>query len=209
MKYRLSTAGCLLLMSCSALAQMGGGGGNDRAGPQFPNIDEETMIFDVPDKWYPYSRRTDAKVDTYIFPIGDEPADWDETLRQEVFLTTAGVTAPRQVFELRSESNRSNCDDLETEILQESEENGYPIFLWKQVCGMSGQVVASINMAVLGREHLYILSRVWKYEPRDREWSRWEDYFQQVYVCDPVLPEHRCRPIRPAAAAGAQGGRRR
>jgi len=39
------------------------------------------MILDLPDKWYPYSRRTDAMVDTYVFPAGQEPSDWDETLR--------------------------------------------------------------------------------------------------------------------------------
>jgi hypothetical protein len=200
----ICAAAFLFAMWGTAFAQMGGGGA--RPAPQFPDIDEEAMILDVPDKWYPYSRRTDAKIDTYIFPIGDEPADWDETLRQEIFHTTAGVTTPRQVFELRSDSNRNNCVELETEVLQESEENGYPMFLWKQVCEMPEQVVASVNKVVLGREHLYTLSKVWKYEPRNREWTRWEDYFQRVYVCDPVIPEHRCRPIRPT---GGQGGRGR
>jgi hypothetical protein len=67
----------------------------DRPPPQLPDVDKETMILDLPDKWYPYSRRTDAMVDTYVFPTGQEPSDWDETLRQEIFLSTAGISEAR------------------------------------------------------------------------------------------------------------------
>ncbi|MFL2546817.1 MAG: hypothetical protein ACJ0SL_05580 [Candidatus Rariloculaceae bacterium] len=184
---------------------MGRGGGGGREEPQFPNVEKETMIFQIPDKWYPYHRTTDEMIDTYIFPTGDEPSDWEETLRQEVFLTTAGVTEPRQVYDLRYESNRGSCDELESEILHDSLENGYPMFSWKQVCQLPDGVLSSLNKVVLGLEQLYILSKVWKSEPRDREWERWEEYFDRVYVCDPTRPGHRCRPIR----QGAQQGRGR
>ena len=207
---------CLILVvtvlwSQSVFAQMGGGSGFDtaeRAAQTFPDVTEETMIFDVPAKWYPYYRRTDDMVDTYIFPTGQEPEDWEETLRQQTFLGHAGVTEPRQVFDLRSQSNQSNCRRYEPEILGDGLENGYPMFYWRQVCETAADTVSSLNKVVLGTEQLYIISKVWKEEPRDREWERWETYLQSVYVCDPRTEDHRCRPIRTIGGAG-MGGRGR
>lgn len=200
--------GLLLTSSQFALAQRGGGGG-ERARPQIPDIDAETMILDIPDKWYPYSRRTDTMVDTYVFPTGQEPADWDETLRQEVFLSTAGITSARQVYELRAENNRGRCERYEAETLGDHQENGYPMFYWRQVCDMSEQTIASLNKVILGNDQLYILSKIWKYEPREREWTRWEEYVEGVYVCDPARLEYRCRPVWPAGAPAGMGGRGR
>jgi len=34
------------------------------------------------------------------------------------------------------------------------------MFYWKQVCVMPEQVVASLNKTILGREQLYILSKI-------------------------------------------------
>ena len=57
--------GCLLLTCSTAVAQMGGGrGGGDRPAPQIPDVAKETLILSTPDKWYPYSRETDALVET-------------------------------------------------------------------------------------------------------------------------------------------------
>jgi hypothetical protein len=63
-------AGFLFLMSGISSGQRGVGGA--RTSPLFPDVEKETMIFEIPEKWYPYSRRTDAKIDTF-FSIGDEP----------------------------------------------------------------------------------------------------------------------------------------
>ena len=195
--------------SQAALAQMGGGPDPaDPVAPVLPDVDEETMIFDVPDKWYPFNRRTEDMVDTYIFPTGQEPQDWEETLRQQTFLSRAGVTEPRQVFELRSQNNQSNCIRYDTEVLGDELENGYAMFYWRQVCETESGTVSSLNKVVLGNEQLYIISKVWKEEPRDREWMRWEEYLETVYVCDPRTTEHRCRPVRPMGPAG-MGGRGR
>jgi hypothetical protein len=189
--------------SQAALAQMGGGvNPADRAAPIFPDVDGETMIFDVPERWYPFNRRTDDMVDTYVFPAGQEPEDWEETLRQQTFLSRAGVTEPRQVFDLRSQNNQSTCSRYDTEVLGDGLENGYPMFYWRQVCETESEIVSSLNKVVLGVEQLYIISKVWKEEPRDREWTRWEEYLETVYVCDPRTAEHRCRPVRPAGMGG-------
>lgn len=199
----------LILLTSSVSAQMGGGGRRDRPAPIFPDIDKETLILTTPEKWYPYTRRTDDMVDTYIFPTGQEPTDWKEALRQEVFLTTAGVTAPRQVYELRSESTAKTCDRYDTEILAERQENGYAMYYWRQECGMGEDVIASLHKVILGEDQLYIVSKVWKSEPRERDWTRWEEYLEGVYVCDPVREGHRCRPIRPAGGPAGMGAGRR
>jgi hypothetical protein len=128
MPHHIRLTACLLLLCSTAFGQMGGGG-RDRPAPQFPDIDRETLILNTPDKWYPFSRRTEALVDTLILPTGQEPSDWKEALRQEVYLTTAGVTAPRQIFELRSESDRERCTSFESAQINDQPENGYDVYL--------------------------------------------------------------------------------
>jgi hypothetical protein len=186
---------------------MGGGrGGGDRPAPQIPDVAEETLILSTPDKWYPYSRETDALVETYMFPTGQEPSDWEEALRQEVYLTTAGVTAPRQVFELRSKADSERCTNFESNTLSEQPDNGYPVFFWRQVCDTGDDVDARLSKVILGEDQLYVVSKVWRYEPRDRDWARWDEFLQRVYVCDPVRPGHRCRPGGLAPGQAGRGG---
>ena len=88
-------------------------------------------------------------VDTYVFPTGQEPSDWDETLRQEIFLSTAGISEARQVYQLRSQNTSESCDTYDSEVLQDREENGYSMLYWKQVCVLPEQVVASLAFFLL------------------------------------------------------------
>jgi hypothetical protein len=53
------------------------------------------MIFEIPEKWYPYSRRTDAKIDTF-FPIGGEPSDREWHAGKNVFKVSTFVILGRR-----------------------------------------------------------------------------------------------------------------
>jgi hypothetical protein len=76
---------------------------------------------------------------------------------------------------------------------------------WRQVCETDGGVDARLSKVILGENQLYIISKLWRYEPRDRDWTRWDEYLQNVYVCDPVRAGHRCRPIGRGLTQGGRG----
>ena len=191
-----------------AAAQMGMGGGPQGMGQVVLHSPEgETMMVPLPEGWLPYQREAEGKDESYVFPGGQEPSDWRETLRQETYHATAGITRADRVYELRSEADANNCESYASEMLGEGPENGYSMVLWRQVCELpEGQIVASLNKTVLGNDRLHILSMIWKQDPPTRSWTQWVNYMDTVYVCDPDrLEEHPCRP---AGAPAGMGGMR-
>ena len=135
-----------------------------------------------------------------------DPNDWTETLRQEAYLTTAGMPSAERVYELRSAGDAENCPNYSSEVLEQEPENGYSMIVWRQSCQPSEDATfSSLHKVVLGDDGLYVLNKIWKYEPSNRIWRRWENYFEDVYVCAPDRPEHRCRPL-PQDPGNATGG---
>ncbi len=197
-----------LLCAGNTFAQRGGGtrGGGPAPPEIMPNTDQETMIMSLPAEWYPSGATSDErKTDSYLFPIGQDQSNWTEALRQEAFSSTAGMETADRVYELRSESNKTNCPNYTSRIRDDGLENGYSMIFWEQLCEMSeDEAVASLHKVVLGNDRLYILSKIWKYDPANRDWRDWRDYFEEVYVCDPNRPEHPCRPISRPAGRGAR-----
>ncbi len=208
-----------LLLFAQAFAQMGGrggggggGGGGQRPTPPviMPNTDRETMILSLPEEWYAATPSSDEhKTDSYLYPTGESPAEWTETLRQEAFFTTAGIETAERVYELRMEANEESCPDFSAKIEDDDPDNGYSAIVWSQVCVLGEeQTMASLHKVVRGNDRLYILSKIWKYDPPGRVWRRWRNYLEDdVYVCDPTKPEHECRPMQLPAGAGGRGGR--
>jgi len=188
----------------------GGGGGPARLAPVFvPDVDEESIIFSVPAKWYPYYKTTDAKVDTYIFPTGQEPTDWKEALQIERYLTTLGVTDPRQVYAARTQG--TNCVSHSVTLSKEASENGYPTAQWLENCIREDETMSvTLAKTILGNNQLYIVTKIWKYEPWDAHMSEWEGYLDEVYVCDPNVGNvHPCRPPSRQPSGRAGGARPR
>ena len=200
----LALIGAGLWCAEDAVAQMGGGrggggGGGGRPAPPeiMPNTDRETMILSLPEEWYPAAPLAGAnKTDSYLFPRGQDHSNWTETLRQEVFNSADGIASAERVYELRSEINQENCPTYTSRIRDDDPENGYPMIFWEQLCELSeDETLASLHKVVLGNDRLYILSKIWKYDPSGRESRRWRNYFEDVYVCDPTRPDHPCRPM--------------
>ncbi len=212
MKLRTALALVCVGLLCAEYAVAQRGGGRGQAPPEvMPRTDRETMIISLPEEWYASSPLADeSKTDSYLFPIGQDHSDWTESLRQEAFRSTAGMESAERVYELRSAINEKNCPDYSSEILEDEPENGYSMISWRQLCESSEEEsVASLHKVVLGNDQLFILSKIWKYDPSNRIWRRWRNYLEDdVYVCDPTRPEHPCRPMQlPAGAAGRGGGR--
>ena len=204
----LALIGVGLLCVEQAAAQRGGRGGGQAPPEIMPNTDKETMILSLPEEWYPTQPLgNDNMTDSYLFPVGQDHAGWTETLRQEVFNTTAGIEAAERVYELRSASNQESCAVYTSRIRDDGPENGYSMIFWEQLCELGEEeTIASLHKVVLGNDQLYILSKIWKYDPPNGTWRDWRNYFEDVYVCDPNRPEHPCRPMQLPPRDG-QGGR--
>jgi len=217
MRITAAVACVAFLYGGQVIAQMGGGMGGGRGGdgagrgapPVMPNVDRETLIMSMPDDWHAGQTLSDEnKMDFYLYPEDEDHVDWTESLRQEAYLTTAGMQTAARVYELRTDGDGKNCPNFSSEVLEEDPENGYSTVVWKQNCQISeGQEFASLYKAVVGNDRLYILSKIWKSQPSNRVWRRWENYFEEVYVCDPNRSEHRCRAMArdPGNATGGGG----
>ena len=208
---QLAVVGFFCVAACApAAAQMGGMGGapGGMAGQVVLRTPEgETMVVPLPDGWTPYAREAEEKDERYIFPMGQEPSDWREALRQETYRTTVGIAAAERVYELRTENDPNSCESFASELLGEGSENGYSMVLWRQVCELAdGQTLASLNKTVLGNDHLHILSMIWKEDPPTRSWTQWSNFMNRVYVCDTDREEHPCRTGPPP---GGPAGMRR
>lgn len=190
------------LFSISANAQMGGA---TMAEVFIPDVDEESVIFQVPSKWYPYYRTTDNKLDTFIFPTGQEPTDWKDALEVEEYNSTLGVTAARQVFDFRAQG--ASCTEHSATVTKEAAENGYSMIQWSEECvNAEGDESLTLGKAILGNEKLYIITRFWKYDPWNSHIEEWQAYLDGVYVCDPTVAS-RAHPCRPPNAGGPGGER--
>ena len=168
-------------------------GGRDA--PFIPTVNEEEFIWRVPEKWYPFSKVSDEKTDTYFFPTGQDPNNWDESLHFVHYTSTLGVTDAYQVYEIRTQGAAATCATHETDIAKQEVENGYSMMQWTDICVSSeGDFQYTTNKVVLGNEKLYMASKIWKSMPREHRTKRWHDYFDQTYVCDPTTENNPCRP---------------
>lgn len=125
--------GILLLLSALvatnvALAQGPRGGGPPPA-PPVPDVDKESLIFSIPDKWYPFSRATANKDETFMFPTGQNPEDWVQSLRVEQYFSNLGVASAQQVYDMKISANADACDNHEVTPMRDQPENGYSMTL--------------------------------------------------------------------------------
>ena len=184
---------------------MGGG----RRPPPGPDVDEETLIYGAPAGWVPYGNTTDTKVDTYLFPEGQSPSDWQQAIYLERYFSTQGVTQSNEVFKLRTQNDRSECLERNIETLKQEPENGYSMSLWTDNCtSADNSVLLSLNKVILGNEQLYSISKAWKYVPNEAEMTRWLNFLNAAYVCDPNTGVNECVPPNaPAVGRGMGMGR--
>ncbi len=207
---RRTAALLLLLMTSTVLAQgRGGPPGGPPEPPPIPDVDKESLIFEVPDKWYPYSRSTDNKDETFIFPTGQKPDNWKEAFRVEQFHSTLGVSKARQAFDHKTQANASSCNTHDVSVLRESDENGYSTMLWTESCETAPKkTTVMLNKVIVGAERLYIVSKIWTQSPKDSDLDRWRRRLDDVFVCDPNTGNNPCTFLRDRLEAGSAGGGR-
>lgn len=195
----------ILATTGTVLAGMAGGGMG--AEVYIPDVDKESFIWQVPAKWYPFSKETEAKKTAYIFPTGQKPEKFKQVLQFDEFSSTVGMKDASSVYVLKTDAAATKCENYSRELDFDREQNGYSTAQWTESCVVDGQTpLYSLSKAVVGNEKLYIVKKSWKFEPKETERQRWLNYFRTVYVCDPTTGENECRPPRPERG---EGGRER
>lgn len=178
--------------------------------PFIPDVDEESLILQFPDKWYPYYKSSDVKVDTFVFPTGQKPEKWREALQYEKFLAKPadlGVTRARQVYEIKIQASARGCPNHTETLLTETQENGYSMSQWTEKCVSADEsIIVMLNKTIVGNDRLYNVSKIWKSEPKEKDMEKWLSYMRDVYVCDPNTGVNPCMP--PNGPEGGPGGGR-
>lgn len=80
--------------------------------------------------------------------------------------------------------------------IREGRDNGYPYALWAASCRSTntvGQLYEIWTKAIQGRDALYVVQKVFTYNPEDDDVTRWVAYLGRVQLCDPGLPDRPCR----------------
>lgn len=194
----------VIFFANNVFSQGGMGGGAEEV--YIPDVDEESFIWQIPSKWYPYSKESEIKIDVYLFPTGQEPTDFKEMLHFEEFRSTMNAVDAESVYQLKTQAASAGCPTYQHELEVDQTENGYSMVQWSENCITDSSTIYALTKVIVGNEKLYIAKKAWKYEPRESEQIKWNDLFMSVYVCDPTTGENRCTP--PNGGRGGGGGGR-
>lgn len=134
-------------------------------------------------------------------PAGQSVNDWSEMVTTQIFHSNA-ESLDAFFGGLRGRWARA-CDDAETTLIREGEENGYPFALWLFSCPLNpstGKPEMTWMKGVRGNDALYVVQWAFRTEPSEDDIRRSVGYLRSVVVCDSRLPHASCPSIEPAAA---------
>ena len=99
---------------------------------------------------------------------------------------------------------KAACAVFDTTTIRDSPLNGYPRLLWRTDCEHEdGSRSTLLNLAVRGREHLYLALRSWPARVPEEEIAPWMGRFERFMVCDDRRPRQACPegfvPLAPAS----------
>lgn len=125
-----------------------------------------------------------------------------EHLRFEVLAgSPEGVADVRRTLD---GPGKGSCAVFDTTTIRESPLNGYPRLLWRTDCEREdGSRSTLLNLAVRGREHLFLALRSWPARVPEAEIAPWIERFERFMVCDDRSPRQACPegfvPLSPAS----------
>lgn len=149
--------------------------------------------------------------ESFITPYSPDTAEWDlvtdpnrpttrlwknkqnekDQVRIEVFRGSADTLAEARMT--LDGPGKANCSSFDTTTIRESRINGYPRLLWRTDCARGdGAKTTLLQLAVRGRESLYLAMKIWPYEVADAEVETWTERFERSFVCDTRTQDHPC-----------------
>jgi hypothetical protein len=88
---------------------------------------------------------------------------------------------------------KASCASFDTTTIRETPVYGYPRLFWRTDCTRAdGAKSTLLNLAIRGRDGLYLAMKVWQFDVEDSEVDGWIERFERYFVCDPRSPSQRC-----------------
>ena len=114
-----------------------------------------------------------------------------DQLRIEVFRGSADTLAEARMT--LDGPGKLNCSSFDTTTIRESRVNGYPRLLWRTDCARDDDAKTTLlQLAVRGRDSLYLAMKVWPFDVADAEVETWTERFERFFVCDTRTQDHPC-----------------
>ena len=173
MRARLPILWLAAFVACLATAAEARNEGENFVTPYVPKAEEWEI---VPDP---------ARPTTHLWKNKQNEKD---QYRLEVFLGSEDQLA--EVRMTLDGPGTATCASFDTTTIRESRVNGYPRLLWRTDCTRGdGAKSTLLNLAVRGRESLYLAMKIWQFEVADSELDAWLERFGTYFVCDTRRPD--------------------
>lgn len=176
MRVRLPIPWLTAFVICLATAAQGRDEGEHFVTPYVPSAEEWEVVSDP------------ARPTTHLWKNKQNEKD---QYRLEVLLGSED-----QLIEARMTLDgpgKANCTNFDTTTIRESRVNGYPRLLWRTDCTRGDDSKSTLlNLAVRGRESLYLAMKIWQFEVADSELDAWVERFGTYFVCDTRRPDQTC-----------------
>jgi hypothetical protein len=102
----------------------------------------------------------------------------------------------KKLPEFRDEQDnpgKKNCETFDSEVLDDSETNGYSRLMWRTRCGgKSGFTASILQVAIQGHDSFYHVQKIWRGEVPEKEMAFWREQLSSTSVCDTRGPKNPC-----------------
>ncbi len=85
-----------------------------------------------------------------------------------------------------------NCVDYKSTQAEKMVLNGYDGIAWKSTCELDDLTITSLQVAIMGNEHFYLMRKMWKMPVTDEKVIEWQTLLSQSSVCDTTNTAHAC-----------------
>jgi hypothetical protein len=187
----------------AALAQMRQQPQQQQAIKQPRTEHTERLVMTPPTGWKAGAGSgSDTAITSQMFPPGQTSENWTQMLSVQVMADSQADA--RAYIQRVVEASRTNCEASGPSPVTEKQLNLYPAAALTVSCtrgrqsGMGGLVLA---IAIRGREALYVVQRIWRGQPFDRNevvpvpqemLQEWAAFSKGVSLCDLSDPRHPC-----------------
>jgi len=149
-----------------------------------------------------------------MVPHGESVKNWTEMVTTNIYLGLKSATPESYRAEI-GQMWGAVCKGSQFAPVTKGKENGYPFSIWIQVCPLNpstGKPEYTWFKAIKGNDSFYVVQKAFKFQPSEKQNTKWMQYFHSIIVCDSRLKGHPCpkvtKYILPNQISIGQGGTR-
>jgi len=86
--------------------------------------------------------------------------------------------------DIQDQPGREACSEFSSLDINDLERNGYKSLFWETSCTLNDTSIRIIQLAILGRDSLYHLRKLWRIPVEADIYSSWRKKMEEISVCD-------------------------